>query len=205
MDRSTFIRSREATRMRRYTAAVRILHRSDYGWGLDRLRRRCDRTDGVFVMSNARRPLDAQSHPRPYMIQWERTLRWRSRAAESISKGDDQEAFDFLFALFASIFHMRDWIVASRGDLRRDLGVLFRTSDDLAIVRDLANGSKHMETTRYSIDGAATVAREYAGGGEYRFVVPRPGGRNLDCLGLADRCIHELQEFMNTQGLLTSR
>jgi hypothetical protein len=156
-------------------------------------------------MSGRRRPettLPAQRHPRPYVIQWERTLRWRERTARSIAGGGGLETFDFLFALFVSIFQMRDWISASRRDLERDVVTLFRDSADLALIRDLANGSKHMETRWYTVDGAATVAREYAGGGKHRYVVPRPGGRNIEGLALADACIEELRGFMVAKDLL---
>lgn len=136
------------------------------------------------------------------MIQWERMLRWRDRTAHSIARGGGLETFDFLFALFVSIFQMRDWISASRRDLESDLNQVFRDSQNLALVRDVANGSKHMETTQYSVDGAATVAQEYAGGGEHRYVVPRPGGRNIEGMALADACIDELRSFMNARNLL---
>jgi hypothetical protein len=148
--------------------------------------------------------LPAQRHQRPYLIHWERTLRWQDRAAESIASGGGWDAFDYLFALFASIFHMRDWIIASRQDLESEVSALFSTSPDLALVRDIANGVKHMETSRYRVDGTASVAREYAGNGKYQFVIPRPGGRNLDCLVLADRCIEEVGRFMAAHDLLPS-
>lgn len=90
--------------------------------------------------------------------------------------GTPQEAFDFLFALFASVLQMRDWITASRPELTDDILALYRESPDLAIIRDVANGAKHMTLNDYSVDGAATVAREYVGDGEARCVVPSPGG-----------------------------
>jgi hypothetical protein len=92
-------------------------------------------------MTTPQRPqvtLHAQRHPRPYMIQWERTLRWRERVAESITHGGGSETFDFLLALFASLFHMRDWIIAIRTDLRSDVSALFMSCNDLALARDIA-------------------------------------------------------------------
>lgn len=143
--------------------------------------------------------LPAQHHSRPYLIQWERTLRWRQRVAAT---GDGPDTFDFLFALFMSIFHMRDWIAASRRDLEKNVATLFSSSANLSLARDVANSVKHMETTQYRVDGAATVAREYAGSGQHRYVLPRPGGGNLECLALADKCIAEIQDFLQTNDLL---
>lgn len=147
--------------------------------------------------------LPAQLHKHPYLIGWERTLRWRARAGKAIAHRADENAFDFLFALFLSIFHTRDWIVASRPDLSVEISTLYRGSPALGLVRDVANGAKRMETSRYRIDGAASVAREYAGRGQHRFVIPRPGGRNLDCIVLADECIAEIKGFLAANGLLS--
>jgi hypothetical protein len=146
--------------------------------------------------------LVAQLHPQPYLIQWERVLRWRERTLAVTAEDRGLEAFDYAFALFTSIFQRRDWIRASRRDLEDDVTRLFRDSSDLALVRDLANGSKHMEVTSYSDDGAATIAREYAGRGEHRYVVPRPGGRNVEAVALADRCVAEIRSFMEARELL---
>jgi hypothetical protein len=146
--------------------------------------------------------LPAQHQARPYLIQWERTLRWRERTAEALAEIGGWESFDYLFALFASLFHMRDWLTASRPDLKAEIEELFHASSNLALVRDLANGAKHMTLHSYSVDGAATVAREYAGQGRTRYVVPRAGGRNVEALQLADACIAELRSFMNDRGLI---
>jgi hypothetical protein len=146
--------------------------------------------------------LFAQRHPRAYLIQWERTLRWRRRSADAVAHDDPQEAFDFLFALFTNILHVRDWIVAARRDLEEDVLAFYRGSPQLALIRDIANGSKHMTLTAYSVDGAATVARAYAGNGRSRFVILRPGGRNVDAIQLADAAILEIRDLMQTKGLM---
>lgn len=67
---------------------------------------------------------------------------------------------------------------------------------------DTLRGSKHMLVSRPSLDGAATVAREYAGAGRVRHVVPRPGGGNVECLPLADAFIGEIDGFMKQSDLL---
>lgn len=97
---------------------------------------------------------------------------------------------------------MRDWICASRRDLEQDVAALFNGSTNLALTRDVANGVKHMETTQYRVDGAASIAREYAGSGEHRYVVPRPGGGNVEVIPLVDACIAEIRAFMDAHGLI---
>lgn len=143
--------------------------------------------------------LRAWFHTRPYLIQWERLLRWRERVNGSMTTTHD--SIDFLLVLFANIFQMRDWIQTSRPDLRADIAALFRDSENLGLARDLTNGAKHMTLTSYSVEGAASVAREYAGAGPVRHVVPRAGGRNIDALPLADACIAEIRAFMEKRRL----
>lgn len=152
-----------------------------------------------------RRPettLVAQLHPRPYLIHWERTLRWYTRSGEAVKHGKPQDDFDFLLTLFTSILQMRDWLTASQPELKAEVLALYRESPYLALVRDVANGAKHMTLMDYSVDGAATVAREYIGGGASHCVIPRPGGGNLDALQLAATAIDEIRSFMETTGLL---
>jgi len=156
-------------------------------------------------MSARRKPrpgeiLQAQIHPAHYLIQWERVLRWRERTQVSMQTGD--EPFDFLAVLFASILQMRDWLIASRPDLRADIRGLFRDSGNLGLARDVANGSKHMILTSWSAERAACIAREYAGAGRVHHVIPRAGGRNLDALPLADACLEEIGTFMASNALL---
>jgi hypothetical protein len=58
-----------------------------------------------------------------------------------------------------------------------------------------------MVLTHYSVDGAASVLREYDPRAT-RLVVPRPGGRNLNALPLADRCIAQVRDFMRLHALI---
>jgi hypothetical protein len=154
------------------------------------------------IMSAPREPavtLPTASHSRPYLIQWERTLRWRRRV-EAAEEND--HPVDFFLVLFANVFQMRDWLQASKPDLGVAITDCFAASDDLCLLRDIANGHKHMTTTRYKVDGSASVAREYAGAGRVRYVVPGPDGANRDALDLADSCINEIRRFMQTNELM---
>jgi hypothetical protein len=110
----------------------------------------------------------------------------------------DDAPFDYLNVLFASIFQMRDWIAASRPDLKSDIEALFKASANLKLTRDLANGSKHMTLNSYDEDGSASVARKFSGSGRIRYVAPRPvgNGGNLEALPLADRRIEELRAYI---------
>lgn len=146
------------------------------------------------------RTLVAQHHPQPFRIQWDRTVRWRDRAAEAIRRGSDHEPYDYLFALFANILQTRDWLRGSHPELSADINSLYRTSPNLGLIRDVANGSKHLDLTHYSIDGAATIAREYSDSGD-RFVVPMSGTQNRDALALADAAMGELRAFMGANDL----
>jgi hypothetical protein len=144
--------------------------------------------------------LPTAAHSRPYLIQWERTLRWRCRTAAAITA--DDHPLDFLLVLFVNVLQMRDWLRESRPDLDRAITNCFACSDDLCLVRDIANGHKHMATTRYSVDGSASAAREYAGAGKVRYGIPGAGGINRDAWRLADACITEIRQFMQANGLV---
>ena len=157
---------------------------------------------GVTVSRKSKAPvttMPAWLHSRPYMIQWERLLRWRDRAEVAVK--EDEHPFDVLLALFANILQMRDWLKASRNDLGSEVDQLFQNSSDLALARDVANGAKHMVLNQYSVDGAASVLREYDPR-EVRHVVPRSGRRNLEALPLADRCIAQIGSFMQSHALI---
>ena len=147
--------------------------------------------------------LQTTGHPRPYMIQWERTLRWHDRAQTAISDDADvATCFDYLIALFVNILDMRDWMINSRVVPKADVLDLFRSSSRPGLARDVANAAKHMALSTYSVESAAAVAREYDGPGRTRLVVPRAGAPNVEALPLAYECVSEIQDFMSARGLL---
>jgi hypothetical protein len=146
--------------------------------------------------------LTAQLHERPYLLQWARVGRWWERARSVQGHAEPHTGFDFEYALFGSIFDMRDWIAASRPDLKAAVHTLFG-DPDLALVRDVTNGAKHLTLTRYGAVGEATLLREYLGDGNARLVVPIPGGGNVDALELARRATDKIRAFMEAHDLLT--
>lgn len=138
----------------------------------------------------------------PHLIQWERLLRWRNRSEIAIK--DDEFPLDVLLVLFMHILHMRDWLSASQPGLKQKIHSLFQNSEDLSLARDIANGAKHMVVNNYSIDGSASVAREYNPYGPQKisYVIPCSGGPHLDALALADRCIGQIRAFMEAHSCM---
>jgi hypothetical protein len=143
--------------------------------------------------------------------QWDSAGRWleKTRAVYEGRAGGAGEARDVLYACFQSIHHLRDWIKNDPGSglTKPDLQGL-PSSDDVKIVAEIANGSKHLKltpaagrdtstsVTRADIDidaGARQVRR--------RFYVDSRGKRH-DALELAERAVQEWDAFLRKHGLL---
>lgn len=141
-----------------------------------------------------------QDPVRPCLIQWGRILRWRVRVSTSVQVGDFFDSSDFLHALFGAIFSMRDWLIASRPALEHEVLRLYRESDSLRIVRDLANGAKHLDLASPSTASSASVFREWSDEGEV-LTVPIAGQGSRPAFALADAAIGDLQAFLVAKGL----
>lgn len=114
-------------------------------------------------MSFARDQAPRALLPVPAIEQWARVRRWEARvrkldADPSVSADD---LFDYTIALVQNAFAMRDWLKTSLPDRTSEIDLLF-DSPRLGLVRDLANGSKHLTISKPSVDAQHAVLRVHA-------------------------------------------
>lgn len=86
--------------------------------------------------------------------QWERIARWRNRVAAAadgftVPSGEPftyEPYIDNAMGLMQAIWHLKDWLIndPALGIKRDEIEKFAHAQDALRIVRDLANGSKHM-------------------------------------------------------------
>jgi hypothetical protein len=113
---------------------------------------------------------------------------------------------DLFYAVFQNCFAMRDSLINSGVD-ENVVSDLFQ-SEPLRLCRDIANGTKHCEITRASVDSAFVTLREYdpllRSVGSNRTEVFRllAAGRKYDLFGLALNCMCEIQGFLIREQLI---
>lgn len=65
-----------------------------------------------------------------------------------------------MIAYLQNCYHLRDWLQASRPDLKGQLDALFQAQFELGACRDVCNGFKHKTLTRPSHDPDFNLYRE---------------------------------------------
>ena len=104
-------------------------------------------------------------HARQWTIQWERIQRWHKRALyvqEKSRKHEiDLEDIDTVIAFFQNAYHLRDWLLASRPDLKSAITALFANSFEMGACRDVCNGFKHKSISHEPHDPDFNLYREY--------------------------------------------
>lgn len=100
-----------------------------------------------------------------WYAQWERIRRWHSKVLETQDKSEKQELdsfdMDTIITYFQDAYHLRDWFLASRSDLKFSLYNLFQTSFEMRACRDIANGFKHKFINRNVQDPDFNLYKEY--------------------------------------------
>lgn len=95
---------------------------------------------------------------------------------------------------------MRDWITVSRPDLKLEVGQLYDRSTHLRAIRDLANGSKHLDINSPSSSSGMTITREWTDLGPI-LTIPMADGPNLQAMALADEATNLIRPFLESHGL----
>lgn len=100
-----------------------------------------------------------------WLMQWERLGRWHRRVSAIQRRSTQQplraEDYDDVIAFVQNCYHLRDWIIASRPELREQMDDLFRSSFHLRACRDICNGFKHKNLHNASVDRAFSIHRTY--------------------------------------------
>lgn len=148
-----------------------------------------------------------RNHPHPCQEQWDRVLRWQERLRRA--SGGPDEVVDTAFALFTCVNHMWDWVLATYPEQKASLKRLIGESQELQLVRDVANGSKHWKVRDPSVDADHFLALEYIpppfrppGGPSHRFVLCA-GGVKHELLPLAWQAVETWERHLRDEALLT--
>jgi hypothetical protein len=147
----------------------------------------------------------ARTHQaQPFLEQWERTSRWYHRMAVlnlETPRACADELMDHVYACLQNCLMLRDWLLNSPGVERAAVRQLFG-STELKLCRDVANGTKHLQISKPSIDSQFMTVREYtppsldgSRGADYVLTLCADG-RKLDLLWLCDECMRQVSEFM---------
>ncbi len=132
--------------------------------------------------------------------QLERVQRWHDRLmfAARGETNSESDFLDFAFVFFQNCFHLREWVQHTSTIPQADLDA-FMARTDMKVCRDLANGTKHLNISRPSIDPQFSIGREHDPWKRERygyrlFVIT--GDEKFDLLDLASRCLQEWQDFL---------
>lgn len=145
-----------------------------------------------------------------WQSQLERVERLHRRAIRALDPYNgrvDQDALDFIYAVFQSAYHLRDWLQNSGAALKADLDRLMASSHALQLCRDFCNGSKHFSLNATSKSDHIGLIQEYVplsvgstseGGSKPRlFDFEGRDGNNeyTDISELMTECVQAWQEF----------
>lgn len=153
-----------------------------------------------------------------WIAQWYRVTRWFRRCEELKEKSKtnelDADDIDTVIAFFQNCYHLRDWIGASRANLKEKLNALsFRSTVEMKVCRDICNGFKHkaLDQKKYPpLDPDFNVYCEYdhflaeadssANPVLYRIAFSYKGDiRKYDLFDLVERCYRIWENFITQE------
>jgi hypothetical protein len=106
--------------------------------------------------------------------QYRRMRRWYDRLLNVANDWDSHsfdEQIDFALVFFHNAYHLRDYLLKENAVAQRPLDDLMHESPALRISRDLANGSKHREISRPSVDASPWIVRTLNFGPQQRLTL----------------------------------
>jgi len=99
-----------------------------------------------------------------WIHQWKRVQRYHRRSEKLRKKSERYGLTDFdqddLISFFMHAFHLQDWIACSHQGIKGPLDELFQKFE-MGCCRDIANGFKHKELSKPSIDADFNWYRKY--------------------------------------------
>lgn len=157
---------------------------------------------------------------RPYLEQFERAKRWHTvlncfrNARISEDAVDQDRHIDDIYAFFINCFHLKDWIVYSRPDLKNIVQQFVNENEALQICRDICNSTKHFSLIHPSTSetpfGHSKLLREFQAimlpGEDYpvrnqQYIILCDDKKH-NVFMLADKCIELWTNFLRTNKLL---
>lgn len=145
---------------------------------------------------------------RGWQGQFERIERWLTRLRRvRDNKKNIHDQIDFLWAFFLNCYHLRDYLKLTSDIPESSLNQLFEQHLTMRIVRDLANGFKHLLLTRVPEDPRFSVGLEYNYfecelGGESICWDVDVNGQKFDLFDLAEEAVRIWRDFLEENSLL---
>ena len=145
----------------------------------------------------------------PFFEQLGRCVRWHRRLEALYKPDETHESYDFVdyyLTLFQNLFACRDWLLGTPGLNPGSVETLFK-SPELKLIRDIANGMKHLTINDPSIDAEFAMVQEYdpddgvetsAGPVEYVLLA---GGEKHPIRQLASNALSQIHTFAKGNGL----
>ena len=102
-----------------------------------------------------------------------RVSRWRERVVTAANGEPSADELDFLLAFFESAYHLRHWLVETGALSNVEVDGYVASHIELQLCHDIANGFKHHNLRRPSIDAEFAIVNQYVPpnerGRRYRF------------------------------------
>jgi hypothetical protein len=118
-----------------------------------------------FGVVSALNPNAVIEKEKQWGIQWRRVQRWFERTNAILKKSEKEELieddFDIIIAFFQNCYHLRDWLISSKPELKDNIKNLFDDNFEMGACRDICNGYKHKKLTNPSHDPDFALYREY--------------------------------------------
>ena len=161
-------------------------------------------------------PRDIAPRGEHWKFQWARVMRWNQRVRQTKEKSLQHELtpedIDTVIAFFQNCYHFRDWLIASRSNLKGPINQLFRKHFEMGACRDICNGFKHKAVDHPSHDKdfnlyrerdpfeALTLERRVPS--KHRVVFAEGTGiRKFDLFELAEKCFELWSQFLRQQDM----
>jgi hypothetical protein len=142
---------------------------------------------------------------------WRRLQRWEERFEKLCIAGKVPASIDVVdhaVVVLMNCFNMRDWLLNAWTGDRSEIDALF-SSWELQVCRDVANGIKHLDISRPSVDAHHEVVRVYN-------PWPRPGepreelvlhadGRSSELAAFSRACVMQVRRWLEARDLTTDK
>jgi hypothetical protein len=141
---------------------------------------------------------------------WQRICRWQVRFERLCIGGkapDSIDVLDHAIVVLIACFSMRDWLLNAWAGDKSEVEDLFSASWELQVCRDIANGAKHLDLTRPSVDAHHEIGRSlnpYPRPDEPKVeLVLHAGGKRAGLADFCHSCVAEIRRWLEARGLTT--
>ena len=100
-----------------------------------------------------------------WKFQWNRLQRWFLHIKDIEQRSEFKEItehdIDIFITFFQNCYHLRDWFLVSRPELKEEINQLFKKNFEMKFCRDICNAFKHKKLSHYSVYEDFDLYKEY--------------------------------------------